>query len=501
MPSIAISPIISNTFPPFDPKSLGSALVGYWRADQGITLVAAPTPNLVDGNMEAVGVTAWSVYNVIISKETGTRTGGTGTKVLRLVNTADDHVGAAFQIGIHVPIGNSYRIRGWARSVDGAGIPYGDYGGGNTWWEGTTSTEWQYFDVVNTPQYTTDGLALRNKGPINSIVEFDDITVTRADNGGFIYDGNCEADGYAVWKVGNNAALSKATTNPHGGTKCLRIAFNGTANPYASQNALTIGQTYRIVGYARSDGTSFPRISLDGQSGVFAGTTSTDWQLIDITVTPASGAAIYFTSILPAAGYVEFDDITVTCLNVSAWADQSGNGKHLTQPTEAATPALVDGVVKFASTVDWIRNTSAITVAHIFAAAKNNGVVTFLDYNSLVSGASEYQAWLIGDKDYINFYSQQDITIPVTLKHYVDGVETHEAGVGSWHLYEATAQTETWTSGVQLSRDRNQNLDSRAWNGDVFAVAIVNRTMNAGEVAAMRTFLKAEAAKSGVVIP
>ena len=59
------------------PASEGSNLELWFMPDSGVTLVAAPAPALVDGDMEAVGVTAWNYINDVRTKETDGAHGGT----------------------------------------------------------------------------------------------------------------------------------------------------------------------------------------------------------------------------------------------------------------------------------------------------------------------------------------------------------------------------------------------------------------------------------------
>lgn len=383
---------------PWAPEDLSSSLVGYWRADKGVELVAAPKPVLVDGDMEATGVTAWTTFLSTISKQPGTRPGGTGTQVLRITVTTSQ--GSGEQQGIGVAKGGTYRIRGWARSVNGQGIPYGDFAGGTLWWQGTNSTEWQAFDVTIISQYTSTGLALRNNGPDNSSVEFDDVTIERVDNGGFIYDGNMETDGYAVWNA-FWGILSKQTNNPHSGTKCLRLTSDGSGISFvAYQSSLTIGNTYRVKGYCRSDGVTKPLI---GYSAIYwTGTTSTDWQPFDVTfVAPSAQLGLACNNDVTIGRYIEFDDITVTCLNVTSWNDQSGLGHHLVQavvnsrPTYLATASPKSGPLVRAATAGKFLKTAPFTLAqptHIFVLAKWTANVTDISYlwdgNALVSGAA-----------------------------------------------------------------------------------------------------------------
>lgn len=373
---------------PWSPLELGHALVGWWQADRGVTLLAAPVPNLVDGDMEAATTAAWSIVYATATKQAGTRTGGTGTKVLRV--TFDGIHANGFARQSILVVGNTYRVTGWARSVDGVAIPHVLDGEVGISWDGTSSTEWQAFDITGTAKNAAFDCRCFNLAA-GGAVEFDDITITRADGGGFIYDGNCEADGYAAWTA-LRANLSKPTTGQHSGTKCLRIAANGVdTSPFAYQsNRLVVGNTYRVTGWARSDGNIKPTIGM--YEANWTGTTSTAWQPIDVTFTQISAGDFGFGSNASGTQYVEFDDITVTCLNVTAWADQSGNGRHLTQATAANRPYYSrnggqDGkpVIKFDGVNDYLK-TAAFPInqpSHYVIAYKARQTE---DYDAIVDG-------------------------------------------------------------------------------------------------------------------
>lgn len=167
------------------------------------------TQLLTDGDMEAVGVTAWTAFNCNLTKETGTRTGGTGTKVLRLTSTG---VSAAAYQSASVTVGKTYRITGWARSVDGVGQPYLDWVGGAASWIGTVSTSWQYFDCM-LPAEPSGGVALRNFGGAGSAVEYDDVKtelcIAQTKNIGSL-------GGYALLGDGSTTTTFPTQKTPHG---------------------------------------------------------------------------------------------------------------------------------------------------------------------------------------------------------------------------------------------------------------------------------------------
>jgi hypothetical protein len=96
-----------------------------------------------DMSMEAADTSAWTaVTSAVLSKETGTRTGGSGTKVLRITGANSLFPEARQTI---LTANKYYRVTGWCRG-DGTTVPR--FYCGNTYFAGTSSATWQYIDTV-----------------------------------------------------------------------------------------------------------------------------------------------------------------------------------------------------------------------------------------------------------------------------------------------------------------------------------------------------------------
>lgn len=126
-------------------------------------------------------------------------------------------------------------------------------------------------------------------------------------------DADMENVGVTKWTAGNNATLTKQSgkrTNGNG-DQILRIAYNGTNNPYATQTAKAItGQPYRIHGWARGDGTANPRFAQASGASIWDGTSSTSWQEFDVD-TVATGNTFILYALTTGTGYTEWDDVQV----------------------------------------------------------------------------------------------------------------------------------------------------------------------------------------------
>lgn len=125
---------------------------------------------LTDGDMEAATTAAWTTVDTI-SKETGTRTGGSGVKVLRIARNINNNPNAKQTV---LTIGKRYRATGWARS-DGNATPR--LLALAVFWTGTTSTSWQSFDVEFIA--TNTGVFLQSLTATGTeYTEWDDVSIT-----------------------------------------------------------------------------------------------------------------------------------------------------------------------------------------------------------------------------------------------------------------------------------------------------------------------------------
>lgn len=114
------------------------------------------------------------------------------------------------------------------------------------------------------------------------------------------------------WTPINNATLSKVESSLDYSNQALRIAYNGTNTPGATQYPLLPGCQYNIKGYARGDGSINPQIQTPA-GNVWTGIPSTDWQYFDVDFTPTSlSNELFFFCGAVSDHWVEFDKITLT---------------------------------------------------------------------------------------------------------------------------------------------------------------------------------------------
>lgn len=128
-------------------------------------------------------------------------------------------------------------------------------------------------------------------------------------------DGNMEAAATTLWVGSGQVTLSKETTTPHSGSRCLRETIASGSIWYVRPVfSPTIGRRYKLSGWARGDGTSNPIVT--GNTGAptyWTGTNSTSWQPFSVTFTAASATIIALMWAIggTVGNYVEWDDVTL----------------------------------------------------------------------------------------------------------------------------------------------------------------------------------------------
>lgn len=138
-----------------------------------ILMVLQPKNILADADMELTGTSAWTaVNNATLSKQTTAPF--QGLRVLRVARNGTNSARARQSICI---IGVRYRVTGYCRS-DGNATPR-IINGANVLFTGTTSTDWQRFDVIYT-QVTNTFIDFESQTSTGTeYTEWDDLRVYR----------------------------------------------------------------------------------------------------------------------------------------------------------------------------------------------------------------------------------------------------------------------------------------------------------------------------------
>jgi hypothetical protein len=362
---------------------------------------STPTQLLTDGNMETAGTAAWTSAggDATLSKQSTNPHGGSQLlRVARLSGAVQRAVQNILQAGV------VYRVTGYARS-DGTALPQvGDETFTPARFTGTTSTSWQPFDIT----FVLTGSSRLSLGTTlasgTNYVEFDDVTVTPDTSirpGELLQDADMEAAGTGVWSTGNIASISKQSTSPHGGSQVLRVQVGGANGSPITYQPLLTGKTYRVTGYARSDGTATPKVDDGGGNVKWSGTTSTNWQAFDVTFVQsstlvASGILFHTQGTPSSSDYTEWDDLSVTEVDplvgkpVNGVTLGSASGGHL---TNAYT---FDGTNDFVNTYSTdLNSTFNPDEGTMVAWAKVSGAGVWSDasirsINTLLSDANDY---------------------------------------------------------------------------------------------------------------
>jgi hypothetical protein len=123
-----------------------------------------------------------------------------------------------------------------------------------------------------------------------------------------LIDGDMEDPSMTYWTEWSSTC-SKYTNSPHSGTQCLRVHDSVGYNNSSAVQVLPVG-TYRVHGYARSDGFLVPFVSMTGGFD-WSGTNSRNWQEFDFVV-DANWVGLCIGKMGTNIGSVYFDDVTIT---------------------------------------------------------------------------------------------------------------------------------------------------------------------------------------------
>lgn len=481
--------------------------------------VIATRDVLVDGDMEAVGTTAWPIYIPgTISKETTTPHGG--SKCLRVAYNGVANP-AVYQGGLAA--GRRVRVTGWYRG-DGAGTSVPKVFAAGVFQDtGTNSNTWQYFDIT---YMGTDGQLRLYAWGGSGYSEFDDIqvleSVGRYDSQ-LLNDGSMEMAGVTKWTA-VAATLSKQTTNPQSGSQCLRITANaagGTQYPSAVQTVTTVGKRYRLTGWVKSNGVRTPYIWI-GASSVWVGTTSTSWQYFDIAYTATHTTITFLFSIVGPTGteYVEFDDILLVedCLvghwdmsgRDGLWRDLSTGGNNLTKvgqvgivrglfekatQFDGSTGYLTKAVANFRSVDDrgsitaWVRLSSLAGTNHTIFSSADNASAAYYLWFYLTNGKLAISQRNADTADVVTSTNTLRISewYHVALTSSGTAWKLYINGASETLIVTAGANTGDWFSDATL-RDNisigvwQSNAPNWFFNGLINPVKLYSKTLSDAEV-------------------
>lgn len=149
-----------------------------------------------------------------------------------------------------------------------------------------------------------------------------------------LLDGACED--VSRWEAYSGALLS----NQPGGVSgnCMRVAYNGAENPIAGQSIGIVGNRYRASGWFRGDGAKPPEVLVFNSLAL--GLASNEWQSFAADQTMGASGIFGLRCTTTAAGYAEFDSITLSNLSLASYTPLYTTipGSVLAQATATAQP-------------------------------------------------------------------------------------------------------------------------------------------------------------------
>ena len=293
-------------------------LIGYWPLD---TIAEKVGSDLVsNGTFETDVTTGWTVHGSSTNtKESGTRTGGSGSYVLRNTTTATNS--GSKKAGTALVVGKTYRVTGWTRS-DGTGEPEVWLGGAaSPYWQGTTSTSWQNFDF--TAVANDASFYLTNDSASASYVEWDDVIVkeiqtadkTPNENHGTVYGATVGADATSFNGTDNYISIPDSPEFDLTGAFTISawvktsqsaqeaiVCKDGDSSDYPNYCIDFLSGTIRLFGYEGSSGKGLAVASKDISDnewhhivGTFDGVDN--WNIyVDVTATGSATEAASLTT-------------------------------------------------------------------------------------------------------------------------------------------------------------------------------------------------------------
>ncbi|MDJ0765366.1 MAG: hypothetical protein QNJ97_20465 [Myxococcota bacterium] len=131
-------------------------------------------------------------------------------------------------------------------------------------------------------------------------------------------DGDMEASGTDAWDYNANYCQLSKIFGAYFGSYALRIEEHTAGEyPYAYNYPACpiMGKEYQVSGLARGDGTCAPALAMTGQSDMWIGSSSTEWQSFNVFVTATNPSLVLKGTGGSSGRWVDFDDVVVTETN------------------------------------------------------------------------------------------------------------------------------------------------------------------------------------------
>jgi len=369
--------------------------------------VSGRTDVMVDGDMEAVGTAAYTATNSAALTKVSVDP-ASGLQNLNIAYGGVANPGATEDILVS---GRRYRARGKFRASVWPAAAFVKIG---TTTKFTQANVWTYFDFVAVANSAT--FTLYGQIGAGEEAEFDDVEVFETDE--FLRDPDMEETGVESWLDVGAVTKTKETGTPYQGLQVLRLAAAGAGDvgvyQVAATTGLVAGYKYQVIGRARGDGTNIPRVD-DTAGTIWTGVAGTDWQEIKLDFIMGAGAGFYLMNAAAAAGYVEFDSMSVR-LVLAQTLDKGRFGHVCTLGNGYGgwPPEFIDPGYRFVNDYIWIphaddlfghaEQTVALAFKPYFAPtydagiwlmdSESGGLVRYAVHHDDVAGGSDLEIYM-----------------------------------------------------------------------------------------------------------
>lgn len=324
------------------PRSTGEGTVGRIISNQGVVLSMYPGDRCYVSSNNASTLLIAGLNTVKLQEK----------NIIATTRSSDGLTGNIYINGIFQVTGSTGTPAGGITNVI-----IGNQTGENVTFNGTISWVLVFNQVLTGNEINTISAEMENmKYPSKTNIKNKSLYPYPSD----LLDANMESTDTANWSA-VDATLSKVSSTLVGGTQALRITSTA-ATFYAGQTVLSIGKKYRIRGFCRSDGTALIRITDSAATTIYSSAATSNWVYFDTTW--IAGVQTLYIGSNSASGWVEFDNIQLTCIDTDSSIDlwRSGYGSKITSDISSG---FIDdtGFVRYTGT--WKVSTSTIKGAMV----------------------------------------------------------------------------------------------------------------------------------------
>lgn len=159
--------------------------------------------------------------------------------------------------------------------------------------------------------------------------------------------GDMEEAGTANWQA-YQSTLAKVSGYVVDGKQVLQITRSSKTTWGAWRGIITPYRWYHVAGWAKGDGTAYPKVVVGNAAVAWQGTTSTIWQPFNVVVYASdAGQNFYLYGISGSASSVYFDNVSI-----SLYQGKTLNGEK---------NVLLDGDMEKSVTTDWTATAATLS--------------------------------------------------------------------------------------------------------------------------------------------